>query len=795
MLYPRDLEEKLGFDQIRELISQKCSFELGKNIVSKMRFSSDYDIVVKLLNQTREFIQIQQSGSSFPSGNFIDVTSSLKKSKTEGAFLSETELLDISKSLLTITQCAEFIEKRKEELIQLNLLIQGITVNKNIISSIDGKIDKDGRVKDNATNTLLDIRNGLRTKYNQVRKSIQSIYKNAINDGLVPEGSSITIRDGRMVLPILAEYKRRVPGFIHDESSTGSIVYLEPTSVLDGNNEIRELEYAEKREVIKILTQLTDLIRENVEELERGYNFLGIIDFIRAKARFAQEIGGIIPKTSKKPLVKWVNAVHPLLFLAHSKDGKSVVPLNINLDSDHRIMVISGPNAGGKSVSLKTVGLLQFMLQCGLPIPLDERSTTGIFENVFIDIGDEQSLENDLSTYSSHLKAMKFFIDNANGKTLCLIDEFGTGTDPQFGGAIAEAILDDLQKKNTFGVITTHYSNIKNYSEQTEGLINGAMRFDMQKLEPLYILDSGKPGSSFSLEIARKTGLPGYVLDYAKSVIGDKNIDVDDLLLKLEKQKQLVKERDEKLKSREAETARLESNYKKLLQELEDNKKAIIGKAKEEAAKLLKDTNREIEKTIRHIKANSAQKSETKKARERLQNLKEKVDEPKQPVSTIKKETLDGPLQPGDLVRVEGHEVTATILAIKGKDAEVQIGLLKSKVKISRLEKISKGQEKTIQKEKAKSSHGLNMTDKFANFSSTLDIRGKRAEEVLVELDQFLNDALLFGLNEVKVLHGKGNGVLREIVRNHVRQMNFIVAANDEHIERGGSGITVLTLD
>ena len=795
MLYPPDLEEKLGFDQIRDLISQKCSFELGKSIVHKMRFSSDYDLVLKLLNQTKEFIQIQQSGSSFPSGNFIDVTSSLKKSKTQGAFLSETELLDISKSLLTITQCMEFIEKRKEELEQLNLLIQGISVNRNIISSIDGKIDKEGRVKDNATNTLLDIRNGLRTKYNQVRKSLQSIYKNAINDGLVPEGSSITIRDGRMVLPILAEYKRRVPGFIHDESSTGSIVYLEPTSVLEGNNEIRELEYAEKREVIRILTQLTDLIRENVDELERGYNFLGIIDFIRAKARFAQEIGGIIPKTTKKPLIEWVNAVHPLLFIAHAKDGKPVVPLNIKLNVDHRVMVISGPNAGGKSVSLKTVGLLQFMLQCGLPIPMDERSTTGIFENIFIHIGDEQSLENDLSTYSSHLKAMKYFIDSANSKTLCLIDEFGTGTDPQFGGAIAEAILDDLQKKNTFGVITTHYSNIKNYSEQTEGLINGAMRFDMQKLEPLYILDSGKPGSSFSLEIARKTGLPGYVIEYAKSIIGDKNIDVDDLLLKLEKQKQLVKERDEKLKSREAETARLESNYKKLLQELEDNKKAIISKAKEEAAKLLKDTNREIEKTIRHIKANSAQKSETKKARERLQNLKERVDEPKKPASIIRKERIEGPLQPGDLVKVEGHDVTATVLALKGKDAEVQIGLLKSKVKVDRLERISKGQEKTIKKEKAKSTHGLNMTDKFANFSSTLDIRGKRAEEVLVELDQFLNDALLFGLNEVKVLHGKGNGVLREIVRNHVRQMNFIVSANDEHVERGGAGITVLTLE
>jgi DNA mismatch repair protein MutS2 len=794
VLYPTDIEEKLGFDKVRGLIKEKCASSLGTAIVDQMRFTANYEVVFKLLNQTNEFQKIIVSGDPFPSSNYIDVNNLLKKSATEGAFLSETELLDISKSLETILKCLAFLKLKKEGYPQLNALSENISIDVSIGSSIAEKIDKDARVKDNASKSLLDIRNSLRNRYNQVRKSLQTIYKKAVEDGFVPSGASITVRDGRMVIPVLAEYKKRISGFIHDESASGGTIFMEPTTVLEGNNEIRELEYAEKREVVKILTQLTNIIRLNLPDLKEGYSFLGKVDFIRAKARFANEVNGCMPKVIDRPMVNWKDATHPLLRLALAKEGRDIVPLSISLNPTQRIIVISGPNAGGKSVSLKTVGLIQYMLQCGLLVPLDEKSETGIFDNIFIDIGDEQSLENDLSTYSSHLKSMKFFIEKSGKQTLCLIDEFGTGTDPQFGGPIAEAILKELHSIKTFGVITTHYSNIKNFTERTDGLINGAMRFDMNKLEPLFQLDIGKPGSSFSLEVARKTGLPKELLDYAKAAIGDKNIDVDDLLMKLERQKQLVKDRDEKLHAREKDVKQLEHDYKTLLQKLEQNKKEIITKAKEEASRLLKDTNREIEKTIRHIKANSAHKEETKKARERLQNLKDKVEAPKMAVKPLRVNRDDLPLAPGDLVKLVDQEVTGTILAIKGKDAEVQIGLLKSKIRLERLERISKGKDKALQKELSRSTHGLNMTDKLVNFNTTLDIRGKRAEEVMAELDRFLDDALLFGLDEVKILHGKGNGVLREIVRNHTKAQSFILSTADEHMDRGGAGITVVNL-
>ncbi len=792
MFYPQDIEIKLGFDKIKEQIHSKCTSSLGQSLIDKIRFTSKFELVSKLLKQTKEFMQIINSGDSFSVGEFVDVSSSLKKSSTIGAFCTELELLDIAKSTTTLINCLTFIDRRKEEYPHLHELGKYIVGDISIGDDISDKIDKEGRVKDNASTHLSEIRVSLRSKYNQVRKSLQSIYKNSIAQGYVPEGASITVRDGRMVIPVLTEYKRRVPGFVHDESSTGSTIFLEPTAVLEGNNEIRELEYAEKREVIKILTKLTDLVRVNLPLLESGLSYLSKLDFIRAKAKFSNDIDAIVPEINNKAYIDWKTARHPLLLRALEKEGKSIIPLSVKLDANSRLVIISGPNAGGKSVSLKTVGLLQYMLQCGLPIPLEESSTAGIFTKVFIDIGDEQSLENDLSTYSSHLKSMKFFLQNADKETLCLIDEFGTGTDPQFGGAIAEAVLKKLNEQKSYGIITTHYSNIKNFAESTDGIVNGAMRFDMEKLEPLFQLEIGKPGSSFSLEIARKTGLSDDIIKYAKEKIGDKSIDVDDLLNRLERQKQEIKSRDERLKQRETEVQKLEGDYKKLYEELESDKKGIIKKAKDEAAKLLSDTNKEIEKTIRHIKSNNAQKSETRKVRDRLKTLKEKVDEPKLRVKPLKKD--NSIIEVGDNVKLIDQDVTGTVMSIKGNDLEVQIGLLKTKLKKERVEKISKGVTKAIKKQKAATSHGMNLTSKLSEFSTTLDVRGKRAEEVMSELDRYLDDAILFGLNEVKILHGKGNGVLREVVRNYARSQSFVASATDEHMERGGSGITVIGL-
>ena len=538
MLYPKDIESKLGFDKIRLLLKEKCLSNLGINIVDKISLSSNPDQIKKLLLQTEEFMHILVANEPFPSNYFIDVSNALQRARTEGMFLSEEEFLNINRSLQTILSCDRFLNKRSQEFPQLHQLTNMIVFDAGICTKISDKIDDNGFVKDSASVQLAEIRQGLKAKHAQVRRTLNSIYKNAVKDGYVPEGASMTIRDGRMVIPITAEYKRRIKGFVHDESATGQTVYLEPTEVLEGNNEIRELENAEKREVIRILTALTDLLRANLEDIKRAYQFLSFIDFIRAKARLAIEMRAVMPKVENTRSMRWRKARHPLLFLAYEKTDRKVVPLDIELHDGQRMIIISGPNAGGKSVCLKTVGLIQYMLQCGLLVPVGEESAAGIFENIFIDIGDEQSIENDLSTYSSHLTNMRFFLKHIDKKTLCLIDEFGTGTDPHFGGAIAEAILDDLIQQQGYGVITTHYSNIKHYAGQKPDVVNGAMRFDMQNLEPLYELEIGKPGSSFSLEIAKKIGLPGPIIDYARNVAGSKSMDVDDLILKLEKQEQ-----------------------------------------------------------------------------------------------------------------------------------------------------------------------------------------------------------------------------------------------------------------
>ena len=792
MLFPKDIEGKLGFDKVRELVKGRCRSPLGSEMVDRLRFISEFDLISKLLNQTDEFRRLLQAEEAFPSEYYLDVRPSLDKARVEGSFLDERQLRNISLSLATINGSVKFLKSRQESYPFLFALTDDLDVSIDLVAAIDRKIDDEPRVKDSASQELQRIRRSLSQKHQQVRKTLESEFRSAAREGFIPDGASITVRDGRMVIPVASEYKRRVKGFVHDESSTGQTVFIEPASVLEGNNELRELEYAEKREIIKILTELTDSLRDHLPSLKKAYRFLGLIDFIQAKARIAMELEAILPSIKNKQFLSWEGARHPLLYLSHRKQNKEVVPLNIRLNEQQRILIISGPNAGGKSVCLKTVGLLQLMLQSGLLVPVEERSEFGIFEDVFIDIGDEQSIENDLSTYSSHLSNMKFFMKHCGQESLCLIDEFGTGTDPQFGGAIAEAVLKDMKNRRTFGVITTHYSNIKNYAENEEGLINGAMKFDMTHLQPLYMLEMGKPGSSFSLEIARKIGIPGEVIQYAREAIGNKAIDVDNLLLKLERQKQKIVERDRKLKEKEQEVNQLQSKYRSLTEELEVSKKSIINKAKQEAASLLKETNREIEKTIRHIKENKAEKKETRKVRQKLSDLRDKVDKPavKEPEIRV----VEGEIGVGDAVRILGQEVAGEVLSLKGKAAEVQFGDLKSTVKLNRLEKVSKGQSKKINKQRYSGTKGINLNQKLSTFSSTLDVRGKRAEEVFSLVDRFIDDALLFGRDEVRILHGKGDGVLRKLIRDQLKNSDLIAHTEDEHIERGGTGITVVKM-
>jgi len=795
VLYPENIAQKLGFDTIKEYLLKLCASSLGQRYVHNMRFVNEFDKLRPLLQQTSEFKEILTTGENFPGAYYLDVTPSLKKAKTVGAFLLEQELIDIKRSFETLIDCVTFLNTKGEDYPALHMLSKGIALNESLPGQIGAIIDDNAVVRDNASQELSTVRREMRKQQQQLRKTLESIFKSSKNSGYVPDGTSLTVRDGRMVIPLNVEHKRRVKGFIHGESSTGQTVFLEPTEVLEGNNKIRELEYAERREVVKLLTVLTNQIREQLEPLERAYRFLGVIDFVRAKARLAIELSAELPSLVNERIIDWENARHPLLFLAHKALKKEVVPLNIGIDVSHKVLLISGPNAGGKSVCLKTVGLLQYMVQCGLLIPLNADSKVGVFKDIFIDIGDEQSIENDLSTYSSHLTNMKFVIKNSSKKSLVLIDEFGTGTEPQFGGAIAESILKELVSIGAFGVITTHYSNLKQFAERTEGVQNGAMRFDVQKLEPYYMLEIGKPGSSFALEIARKIGLSNTVIDHAKELIGSDHTDMDKLLRDLERDKLRINNRERSLKEKERSLKRELEKYEEVNTNITGKKKEILNEAKEEAAKLLADTNKEIEKTIRHIKENKAEKKETKQARTKLTALKEKVRPEKINRKDPELEVVGGTIAVGDYVRLIGQEVVGQVVGERGKDLEVVIGELKSNIKRNRLEKVLHTAVKSIRKEKRKENlKGIDLNQKNANFNSRIDVRGKRAEEILPIVEQFIDEAVMFGILEVKILHGTGHGILRDIIRQRLKEEPQVSSFKDEHVEHGGAGITVVSL-
>ena len=554
MLYPQNIEQKLGFDKIKTLLGEECVSSLGRSFIEKIRFSDKFDQIKKMIDQTAEFRLILQLENNFPNQNYLDVIPYLQRATIPGTFLDEEEFFDIKLSLVTIQQILVFFKNKTEEQYpQLKkLALVATPENKkdgwaDLISRINGTIDERGKVKDNASRELLDIRRKLTVEQNNVKRALERIYRTAKNSGWIGEDMTIAVRNGRLVLPLLAEHKRKLSGFVHDETSSGQIAFVEPGEVLETNNEIRDLEIRERREIIRILEQLTEDMRADIPEMQKSYQFLGLMDFIRAKARVAQKINATSPLLVSETALDWSQAVHPLLFLSHQKAKKPVIPLRVSLDTDQRILVVSGPNAGGKSVMLKTIGLLQYMLQCGLLVTVSPDSKMGIFSNLFIDIGDEQSIENDLSTYSSHLSNMREFLKNSDAKTLFLIDEFGTSTEPTLGGAIAESILEQLLKSKAFGVVNTHYTNLKIFADKNEGLKNGAMKFDAEHLEPLYELEMGQPGSSFALEVAQKMGLPHWIINNAKKKLGKQQVNFEKLLKELEIEKKVFSEQNQML--------------------------------------------------------------------------------------------------------------------------------------------------------------------------------------------------------------------------------------------------------
>lgn len=803
MLYPKNIETKLGFDKVKELLEEECVSSLGKSFVGKMRFSPKFDQIRKMMAQSAEFRLILETESAFPNQHYIDVTDYLKKAAIPGAIIYEEEFFDIRLSLTTIQQIIHFFHNRPpEKFPELLTLMQAAVPPHNpkgwesLLTEITAVIDERGKVRDNASKELYDIRRKLAIEQANVKRALDRIYRTAKNSGWIGEDMTLAVRNGRLVLPILAEHKRKLSGFVHDETSTGNIAYVEPGEVLEANNEIRDLEIRERREVLRILEQLTTRLRPDLPDLERAYVFLGLMDFIRAKARLAIKTGSTFPLLVEETVIDWQNARHPLLLLTHQKQNKPVVPLNVSLNSEERILVVSGPNAGGKSVMLKTIGLVQYMAQCGMLIPVSPDSKVGLFKNLFIDIGDEQSIENDLSTYSSHLTNMREFLRHADPETLFLIDEFGTGTEPSLGGALAESILESFAGKKAFGVINTHYTNLKVFADKNEGLLNGAMRFDAEELTPMFELEMGKPGNSFAFEVAQKMGLPAPVIKNAQRKLGKNQINFEKLLKELDIEKKAFAEQNASLQKQVEELKQRSEQYNALKNFLEADRQRIMAQAKEDAKKIVRDANKTIENTIRHIKENNAEKEASRLAREQVKEFEEKVLQPEPQVAAPKAplQKAEGPIEPGDYVRIKGQEALAQVLSLNGKDAEILLGELKSNVRLNRLEKISRKEFKSSQKESAKSMKGVDLNEKMSEFSFNLDIRGKRGEEALVAVDNLVDDAILLGYPQLRIVHGKGDGILRNLIRNHIKQYKQVGKMQDEHPDRGGAGVTLVEM-
>jgi DNA mismatch repair protein MutS2 len=833
VIYPDTFEQKLNFAKIRELLSEHCLSGLGREWIDQMIFSTQFDQVQSWLGQTEEMLRAEEDGSEMPVSFFIDVREPLKKIRVEGLFLEENELFDLRRSLGTIRDIIRFIKaKNKDEYPYLHTLAENVMVYPAVIDRIDAILNRQGKIKDNATPELAHLRKEIVSLQQSVSRRMTSILKKAQQDGLVEADVSISIRDGRAVIPVLSANKRKLPGIVHDESATGKTTYIEPSEIVEINNEIRELTYAERREVTRILADVSTFIRPYLSDILYAYDFLGIIDFIRAKARFAHRINATIPELKNEPAFKWAEAFHPLLYLQNKPLNKPVVPLSIEFTSEERIILISGPNAGGKSVCLQTVGLVQYMLQCGLPVPVKDSSRMGFFDNIFLDLGDEQSIENDLSTYSSHLLNMKNFVRYCNNRSLLLIDEFGTGTEPMLGGAIAEAVLEQLNNQGVYGVITTHYTNLKHFASQTDGIVNGAMQFDTHQLQPLFKLEVGSPGSSFAFEIARKIGLPETILLAAKERLGEDHIHFDKHLREIIRDKRYWEQKRRAVRDHERKLDTVSQRYEKDLEQLSRERKEILQKARDEAAQLLAATNKQIENTIRVIRETQAEKDKTRLARkdletfktkletvthdaelqqqlarkiEKIQNRKKKETQ-KQPEENNENKSTQKPkelkaesklISEGDLVKLEGQPIPGEVMEVKGKDAMVAFGQLVTTVKLIRLEKISRNTYKKELRRENSVEAGLaeRIREKKINFKPDIDLRGMRADEAIEKVIIHMDEAVMCGADKVKILHGKGNGILRKMIREHLGSIPFVKKFADEHVQFGGSGITVVELD
>ena len=851
MIYPNNFEHKIGFDEIRSILKGYCLSTLGKEKVDEISFSTDYGVLSEQMLQVREFRRLRQEADDFPIQFFFDVRAAVSRIRLENTHLEEEEVWDLRRSLETISNIVKYLnrgETAADDSIEypypaLHRLTEGVVTFPAMIRRIDSILDKYGKIKDSASMTLAGIRHELAKTEGSISRTLYTILHSAQKDGLVDKDAAPTLRDGRLVIPVAPNLKKRIGGIVHDESATGKTVFIEPAEVVEANNRVRQLEAEERREIIRILTVFSDEVRPHVAEILQSYQFLAQIDLIYAKASWADMTKAIEPTLKHEPYVDWIQAVHPLLALSLAKQNKKVVPLDIILIHDKRLLIISGPNAGGKSVCLKTVGLLQYMLQCGLSIPVGERSTCGIFDDIMIDIGDEQSIENDLSTYSSHLMNMKQMMKQANAHTLLLIDEFGGGTEPTIGGALAEAILYQFWKKQAFGVITTHYQNLKHFAEDHQGVVNGAMLYDRHEMQALFQLSIGQPGSSFAIEIARKIGIPEEVVNRASEIVGADYIQSDKYLQDIVRDKRYWEGKRQTIHQHEKSLEGRIARYENSIEEIERERKEILRRAKEQAEELLRESNRKIENAIREIRESQAEKEAARRAREELNAFKEEVAEidtkdndeaiarkirqiqerkerrEKRRLEKNEKRsaeqgskgeqkvvTAKAAITTGDTVRIIGLTSVGTVESIDGKMATVIFGGMKTKMRIERLEHADMPKiDKTKSEERNAAIAGSyanvsndtrNVIDnRKLNFKQDIDVRGMRGDEAINAVTYFIDDAILVGMSRVRILHGTGNGILRQLIRQYLGTIPNVSHYHDEHVQFGGSGITVVDLE
>ena len=799
MIFPENFEHKIDFVSIRQQLYDLCSFLPGKEEVERMAFRTNIREIELMLDETDEMCRILSDPTlDFPAGAFYDVRDDLARIRVEGLFLDEKQLFSLRKTLESTHALLDFLRHiPNESYPALCAMAQQVQPVGGLIREIDRVLDKFGRVKDTASPELAQIRKELLITQSSVSRLLTGILRQAQADGYVEKDASPALREGRLVIPVSPAYKRKLGGIVHDESATGKTVFVEPARVVEANNRIRELEGEERREIVRILTQVASLLRPHIPDLMATQLFLGHIDFLRAKARWAERVNAIRPHVVNENILQWVGAKHPLLLMALQKQGKKIVPLDITLSHDKRILLISGPNAGGKSVCLKTVALLQYMLQCGMPLPLQEQSLVGIFSDIFIDIGDEQSIEDDLSTYSSHLRNMKFFLRYATEKSLLLIDEFGGGTEPQIGGAIAESILAKLNDNGAYGVITTHYTNLKLFAEDTMGIENGAMLYDRHNMQPLFQLEIGRPGSSFAVEIARKIGLPEHIIQMATEIVGTEQVDYDKYLQDIARDKRYWENKRQKIRLQEKKLEETIARYEGEMNTIHKTRKELINQAKKEAMDLLQQSNAVIENTIRKIKESQADKENTKAARQNLEAFKEKIA-PAHP-QKVKKQKVQNvldTLKVGDSVTIKGQSMIGHVLDIQGKKLTVAMGQLKTTLSISEVEKNSNNQMRKQGKMIPSSRSGSDEIRRTKlSFKQDIDLRGMRADEAVQAVMYFIDDAVMVGAGTVRILHGTGTGALRQAIRQYLSTVASVKSFRDEHIQLGGVGITVVELD